>query len=361
MRILITTVVIAFLFNGCIQPGSTSQDAMVVGIQKPVYATGFEIQWLSDSSKKVIIYNPDQPGEVLQTIVWKPHQAGKVTCLSTTHLSFLDHLGCMEQVKGCGFPELVRNAHAVEAIRSGAIQNISRGYETNDEVVFSIMPDLFFVYPFGGEDPRRFLEKGIGCVQIAEYAEKHPLGRAEWIKVFGVFMHREAQADSVFQQIRSSYEGLVEKARALSNKKPKVFFGSYDAGNWFAPPSNSFAAQFIRDAGATYLFEGDTSTANIVIPAEEFMVKAPEIDFWGKLLASNQEVKAEDFTMGDHRFMHTQALQTGGLFYCNTQESDYHGDALLAPHHILADLIYIFHGVQFDQAHPIYFRKVPLE
>ena len=171
-------------------------------------------------------------------------------------------------------------------------------------------------------------------------------------------MHKEAEADSIFQNIRKDYEMLAEKAKGHTSNQPIVFFGSYDAGNWYAPPSNSYAAQFIRDAGARYLFEGDTASSNIVIPAEEFMAKAPSIQFWGKLLASDHAVTSTDFTMNDERFMHAQAQQTGGLFYCNTKESDYHGDALIEPHKILSDLIGIFHGNQFTSESRFYFKKV---
>ncbi|MBL0317606.1 MAG: ABC transporter substrate-binding protein [Flavobacteriales bacterium] len=358
MRTVIFLVFMASLFS-CINPSTqNASEAMVISIEKPVYATGFELHHLSDSSTKIIIYNPDRKDEILQTIIWKPRKAQKVACLSTTHISFLDKLGCLAQVKGVGFSELIKNKHAAVAIQNGQIQNISKGYETNDEVVFSIMPDLFFIYPFGGEDPRRFLEKGIGCVQIAEYTEKHPLGRSEWIKVFGVFMHEKQMADSIFNDIKSEYEALAEKVKNSSPSRPTVFFGSYDAGHWFAPPSNSFAAQFIRDAGGNYLFEGDTATANIIIPDEEFILKGKEIDFWGKLLTSDGSVGPNDFTMSESRFAQVRAVQSGGLFYCNTTESDYHGDALLEPQKMLADLIGIFHGDQFPIGEPVYFRRV---
>lgn len=358
MRFSILAAFYLLVFASCKQPQKGNDQSMVIRTDRPKYATGFEIQHLSDSSTKVVIFNPDKSGEVLQSIIWKPGAAEKVVCLSTTHLSFLDRLKSIHAVKGCGFTELVKNVNGVEAIRNGQIQNISKGYETNDEVVFSIMPDLFFVYPFGDDDPRRFLEKGIGCVQIAEYAEKHPLGRTEWIKVFGVFMQKESLADSVFQRVEDEYIFLMKEMNGRALSKPKVFFGSYDAGNWFAPPSNSYAAQFIRDAGGEYLFEGDTSSSNIIIPSESFIARSNEIDFWGKLLTSNQLVDISDFTMNDNRFSHVKAISSGGLFYCNTNESDYHGDALMEPHLMLADLIGIFHPGQEKLGETHYFKTL---
>ncbi len=45
----------------------------------------------------------------------------------------------------------------------------------------------------------------------AEYLEKHPLGRAEWIKFVALFFDREKEADSIFNVIENDY--LTQRSR----------------------------------------------------------------------------------------------------------------------------------------------------
>ena len=52
----------------------------------------------------------------------------------------------------------------------------------------------------------QFIEKnGIPVVLNGDWLEETPLGRAEWIKFFGVLLGKEKLADSIFKNIESEY------------------------------------------------------------------------------------------------------------------------------------------------------------
>ena len=52
---------------------------------------------------------------------------------------------------------------------------------------------------------KKIEELHVPVVINAEYLEKHPLGRAEWIKFMALFFNKEKKADSVFVVIEKEY------------------------------------------------------------------------------------------------------------------------------------------------------------
>lgn len=336
------------------RPGSAHQ---VIRTVKPEFAEGFVIDQLADSSYRITLLDLEHLPDTLQQIRWKPQELKSIACLSTTHIPFLKALGKLSLLKGSGFTQLVVDADVREMISRGEVINLTIGHELDDEQVYGIEPDLMFVYPYGGEQYVKYLESGIGCVQISEYLEKTPLGRAEWIKVFGVLFNREQEADAIFRQIRDAYLGKKEAVAGRTEYRPSVFTGSYDGGNWFMPPGNSFAAQLIRDAGGRYIYADSVSGQNLILPFEKMLADAVHCDFWGKVIYEKGPLTAEKLIEGDSRLMAFRAFQTKQVFYCNAAESDYHGQAVLEPHIMLEDLIAIFYPDSASHHTPVYFQR----
>lgn len=342
---LAAVVVLSACLTSC--NGSTSDhktpDFKVVRSIRGEYAKGFSIEVLSDSSRLITLFNLDVPGQILQTIRWVPKPIQRVGCLSTTHIAYLDALGRLENVGGCGFANRLMNPEAAERFRRGTLVNLTTGNELDAEAVFGVMPELLFVYPFGGSGYEKFLQKGIGCVQISEYLEKHPLGRAEWLKVFGVLLGEEDRASLLFKQIRDNYLALRDSVARASGLKPVVFTASMDGDQWAVPSANSFTAHLIEDAGGAYLFRDTSATGNLVLTFESFFNAAAKADFWGKIIYADSVQSLDQFTQGDQRLMVLPAFQKKQLFYCNAMLTDYHGIALLQPDELLRDMVHIIH------------------
>jgi iron complex transport system substrate-binding protein len=344
------------LLQACSVDGS-KVDATKLAVRSivPEYAEGFVIDKLPDSSYRITLLDLEHLPDTLQQIHWKPQDLKSLACFSTTHIPFLKALGKLSLLKGSGFTELIVDEQVRQMIDRGEVVNLTVGHDLDDEKLYGIEPELMFVYPYGGEQYLKYLESGIGCVQISEYLEKTPLGRAEWIKVFGVLLNCENEANQIFQTIEASY--LEKKQSVQANAaKPTVFTGSYDGGNWFMPPGNSFAAQLIADAGGRYIYADSVSGKNLVLPFEKMLVDAVNCDFWGKIIYEKGPLTAEKLTEGDQRLREFRAFQTKQVFYCNAAESDYHGQAVLEPHVMLADLIAIFYPDPANPHKPVYFQ-----
>jgi iron complex transport system substrate-binding protein len=351
-------LVISVLWISCTTPGADHKSDLsaVVAHVVPSYAEGFDWKVLADSTYLITLFNLESPGDTLQMIRWKPRPVSRLACLSTTHVPFLSALECLSLVKGVGFADRLMDTTAKRMVDEGEILNLTSGNELEPEVVFSIQPELLFVYPFGGKSYDKFLSKGIGCVQVSEYLERHPLGRAEWIRLIGCLLGKQAAADSVFSAIESRYVSLRDSIAVATEQRPVVFAGSMDGDRWAVPSANSYLATLIHDAGGKYLFTDSSATGNLVLPFETFYSAASTADYWGKIIYETNPASADVIIQGDSRLRNLPAFQKQHVFVCNTLATDYYGRALLEPSVLLNDLQHIFRGTPSDAYQPTYFQ-----
>ncbi len=338
------------LFSGCAETARTKEDALpaVVDHIRPRYAQGFDWKVLADSSYLITIFNLESPGDTLQVIRWKKRSMERLASLSTTHIPFFTALEGLQQLKGVGFADRLPEGEAKRLFDNNDLINLTSGNELEPEAVFSIEPDLLFVYPFGGKSYDKFLSHGIGCVQVSEYLEKHPLGRAEWIRLFGCLLNKQTLADNVFAQLEQEYVSLRDSIAKRVSNRPVVFAGSMDGDRWAVPSANSYLATLIYDAGGSYLFSDSSATGNLVLPFESFYQSASKADFWGKIIYEPNPNSPDVITQGDNRLRELKAFGNHHVFVCNAMQTDYHGQAVMEPHQLLLDLHQIFENSEFS-------------
>ena len=95
-------------------------------------------------------------------------------------------------VSGTGFiysPDMMKN------VDKGLIADVGYEANLNKELILKISPDLIMIYGIGSESAGyvgKIKELGIKVIINADYLETDPLGRAEWIKLFGALYCKEA-------------------------------------------------------------------------------------------------------------------------------------------------------------------------
>lgn len=263
----------------------------------------------------------------------------KVAVVSTTHLAYISVLGNAEAVVGAAHLERIRDPAVLAGVAGGTVHEIATGDGLDKEMLLSLAPDALLDYPFGRSGTAQ--ENGPVRVEVTEYLEEHPLGRAEWIRFFGVLFGEEFKSDSIYKAIELRYNTVSDLARILPDH-PKVFFGSAWQGQWHVPPGNSYMARLIDDAGGQYVYAEQEADGNIPLDLETVMVQAREVRHFGAVLSAPGRVKAADLAGGDTRVASLDAVRRGG-FYLDSQGSDVFGMALLEPDQLLLDLRCIFH------------------
>ncbi|MDZ7649613.1 MAG: hypothetical protein U5K54_21990 [Cytophagales bacterium] len=81
----------------------------------------------------------------------------------------------------------------------GQVTDLGIDKGMNLEILYSLKPDLVMSYTMtsdlGQIEETKQIEADCLVVINAEYLEKHPLGRAEWIKFMALFFNKEKEAD----------------------------------------------------------------------------------------------------------------------------------------------------------------------
>ncbi|MGX1929207.1 ABC transporter substrate-binding protein [Flagellimonas sp. 2504JD4-2] len=299
------------------------------------------------------------PRDTYDAIVATPVQNMVIT--STTHIPSLEALEILDVVSGFPNTDLISSPAARERIDNGQIKELGTNESINTEVVLELNPEV--IMGFGINDTNKAYEtlkqSGIPIVYNGDWTEQTPLGKAEWIKFFAPFFNKEAEADSIFKNIKTSYE----QAKLLTQKvtqKPTVLTGGLYKDVWYVAGGNSWMAQFLKDANANYLWSDTDNTGSIGLSLEAVLEKGQQADFWfnpslhasyGELLQANAHY--EQFEAFQNNKVYSNAVKkgvTGGLLYYEL--------APQRPDLVLKDLISILHPGLLSDYEPHFFMPL---
>lgn len=283
-----------------------------------------------------------------------------VATWSTTHAPFLRALGVEGEWCAAGYRHRIIG---LTEERLATLYDLGGDGGLDEETLVMSGAGVLTSYPFGDPMEGVFARTGIPVMALREYAEQHPLGRAEYIKVFGWLTGRLERADSLFDALAERYvtasaRGEVE---ARVHGRPVVFTGSEQGGFWTAPTGDALVAQLVTDAGGAYLIDVETEREmglrregrNVTLAKEQFVRLAAGADAWGKVVHAPSGWYRDDAVAA----LPWLSLDDKVLFHCNTAETDYFGSAILEPDRMLVDLLAILHGVEAPAPH--YFMRTP--
>jgi iron complex transport system substrate-binding protein len=287
----------------------------------------------------------------------------KIICMSTTHLAMITALGEENSIAGVSGAGFIYDKYLLDKADKGLLADV--GYENtlNSELILKINPDLVMMYGVGGESTgysSKIEELGIKTMLNADFLEIDPLGKAEWIKLFGVLYCKEHEADSMYRSVAGSYNNIKDHIHHTKRKKPKVLAGLPYRDTWFVSPGNSNICTLIKDAGGEYLWEDIESPAAMPMGLESVYMHSLDAEYWINIgaVVSKNEIPAMDT-----RLSTIPAFKRGNLFNNNKRVSenggnDYWESGVINPHLILKDLASILHPEIFKDHELVYYRKL---
>ena len=283
-----------------------------------------------------------------------------IVVTSTTHLTPLKILDLKDKLIGFPNTSYISDPKFRQLVKNGQIKELGSGRQINTEKLLMLHPDLLMQFSSGHEQngDKTFIKNGIPVLYNADWMEQNPLGRAEWLKVFGILFDKEKLADSIFDQIESRYLKIKQQIDTIS-PKPLVFQGGSFGDKWFVPGGHSYAAQLIKDAGGQYLWQNDTHNGSITLNFENVLLQLPKADVWLNpgMLISREAIAKEIPAAKD-----LKSFKNGRIFTYNLTRGPgggvlYFEESNAYPDRILSDLFHIFHPEQTTQ-HLYYYRKI---
>jgi iron complex transport system substrate-binding protein len=204
-----------------------------------------------------------------------------VVCTSTTHIPLLDYLNETDKLIGFPTTDYISSEKMRKRIDAGQVKELGIDKGMNIEELFALKPSMVMGYAMSSDlgQLKKVKESGVPVVINAEYLEKHPLGRAEWIKFMALFFNKEKEADSVFNSIEKEYLSTQTVAKNTS-LKPTVMSGVVYGDVWFMPGGKNYAAKLLNDAGCNYLWSETESNGFLEVSFESVFAKAKGADLW---------------------------------------------------------------------------------
>lgn len=372
-------VVVAVLLSSC-GGGNTSKGVFVSEdtIYNGRYSAGFVLLGAGEKSSVVRVFNPWQgakdvifdvflsrdneeapenfSGEVL-TLPLK-----KVICMSSSYISFIEATGNVEKIVGISGAGFITNGVINSGVEKGRIIDVGYDNGINYEMLASLNADVAFVYGVSGDNSAaidKMKELGLKVMYIGDYLENNPLGKAEWIVLFGELFDSRELAEQIFIQIETEYNRVKEIA-SQEVEKPKIMFNSPWMDTWFLPSDNSYMIQLVSDAGGDYIAKGDTSNRSRPVSYEQAFIYLMDSDFWLCPTGSNSIAQ---LTTINPKVKDMAVVRQGGVYNNNLRAtpkggSDFWESGTLRPDMILKDMIKIFHPDKMTDHDFYYFYQL---
>ncbi|KKB78146.1 hypothetical protein VW35_12950 [Devosia soli] len=285
---------------------------------------------------------------------------------STSENPALVAIGAVDAVTGVAQKDLIATPEILAHVQSDATVQYHGAGVFDVEAVVAAAPDVLMAGGSGEPELQRIAAAGIPVVNFADWQDSSPLGRAEWVKFLGLFFNAEQKANAAFDEVTKQYQ----TAQALvvdveSADRPLVLSGQPFGGIFFAAGGRSFVAQFIKDAGGTYLFADDTSTGSFQIgDLERLIVAAREADVW--IQASMNYRSLADIADDDPRLAELPAAKNGAVWIPDALKGsnggvEFYELGTMRPDLVLMDLISIFHPEKLPGRQRVFYRSITLD
>ena len=309
-----------------------------------------------DGYTRVDVVNPWVEGKMLQTYILVPRNAElpsplpagtlvrtpleRTLVYSSVHAGAIKELGKVDAVKGVCDAEYYKMPEIVRGLENGSIINAGSAISPTVEKIVVLSPEAIIVSPYQNAGYGAVASLGIPIIECADYLETAPLGRAEWIKLFGELFGETAIADSIFAEVEQKYEALRLAASKAENK-PSVLSESITSGVWFVPGGKSYMAQMFADAGASYPWHGNTEVGSIQLDFSQVLATARDADFW--LIKSSTIKNYSDLQKAYELNAEFAAFKNGKVWVCNTTATNLFEEFPFHPDRLLHDFVVIFH------------------
>lgn len=277
------------------------------------------------------------------------------------HCQLLTELGCQNAITGVcdkdyiNIPDIKSRAQA-DAKVAHPIMDCGSSMQPDIERIIALHPEALLISPFENSGGYGKLDKlRIPVIETADYMEISPLGRAEWIKLYGLLLG-SSKADSLFSAIEKEY--LQLKAEAAKLPLGLSILTERKTGNvWYVPGGKSTMGILLRDAHARYIFADDTHSGSLSMSPEQIIAKGNQVDVWAFKYFGGNALTKQDLLAEYQGYQALKAFQTGTVYETDTSCEPYFELTSFHPEILLREFIILSHPEAGDKFGKLRFYK----
>lgn len=258
------------------------------------YADQFSVDYYKDGYKKITIKDTGEfllvpegkeaPKGLGKEVKVLPEKVDRLYLVATSAMDFFRALDEMDRIRLSGTDAdgwYIEEAR--EAIKSGKMLYAGKYSAPDYERIVSegcglaIESTMIYHTPEVKEKLEQF---GIPVMVERSSYESHPLGRLEWIKLYGALLGKEEKAEEIFQEEMKRLEGVLAEN---NTGKTVAFFYVSSNGYVNVRKSGDYVSKMIQLAGGNYIFPDlggeDNALSTMNMQMEEFYAKAKDADY----------------------------------------------------------------------------------
>ena len=316
------------------------------------------------------------------------------------HCQLMYELGCQQAIRGVcdlnyiNIPDVRKRAASAgkassEKASSGkassgnasaqnSIVDCGSSMAPDIERIIALKPEAILVSPFENSGGYGKLDKlRIPLIEAADYMESSPLGRAEWMKFYGMLFGKdknisttaagkaseataveaseatlpascELRADSLFAQIEKEYLDL--KAEAGKLPKGLSILTERKTGNvWYVPGGQSTIGILLKDANARYIFSDDKHSGSLPMSPEQILAKGSQVDVWAFKYFGGAPLSQVQLLQEYDGYKALAAFNRGNIYQVDTSTVPYFELTSFHPELLLREFIILAHGSRFGK------------
>ena len=327
---------ILLFLTGC-GKDTIESDLEITGSMELKYAEQFSVDYckngcsivtVSDDKYLIVPENVSVPDNTNDMKVIK-QPVKNIYVAATSAMDLFDGIGKLDDVKmistaaqGWSLPNIY------EAVDSGEIEYIGKYSSPDYEALISgncglaVESTMIYHTPEVKEQIESF---NIPVIVERSSYETHPLGRMEWIKLYGLLTGDYESAEKVFNEKTEAFDTLSEEDIPESEKKTAAFFYITSNGYYSIRKPGDYVSKMIELAGGRYIFTADdlnvddNALSTMNIQAESFYDIAHDADILIYNSTIDGEIDTIDQLLGKSDILADFKAVKNGDVWCTGQ------------------------------------------
>ena len=266
------------------QPEQSMQLEYATEFAVDLYAGGYKLLTLGDGSRFLIVpEGASLPKGIARDIKPLYQPVKNIYLAATASMCLFDALDRLDAIRLSGTRAeawYIPNARA--AMEKGDILFAGKYSEPDYEMILASGCPLAvesMMIGHASEVKEKLEDLGIAVLMDQSSNEKHPLGRTEWIKLYGAILNEDEKASELFeQQVR-----YLNETNTVDTGKTVAFFHISSSGYAVARKSTDYVSKMIELAGGEYVFrdlgDPETATSTVNLEMETFFATAKDADY----------------------------------------------------------------------------------
>lgn len=289
------------------------------------YTGGCKLITLSDGSRFLVVPEGGQVPKGIARDIRVLHQPiENIYLAATAAMCLFDGLGRMDAIRLSGTKqEGWYLDSARQAMARGEILYAGKYNQPDYERILQEGCGLAVESTMIGHasDVKQKLEE-LGIPVLVDQAshESHPLGRTEWIKLYGVLLGEEEKACRLFDQQKAYLEQAAQGART---GKTVAFFYISSTGSAVVRKSGDYVCKMIDLAGGEYVFrdlgDPEKATSTVNMEMERFYAGAKDADIIIYNSAISGQVESLEALLAKNPLLEQFRAVRNGNVWCTSQ------------------------------------------